>query len=308
MNELEIIQHQQIEGLSLFLNTVDYRTPHLHAEWELIWVLEHTLSVICGQNHYLIEPGQMFLFNPNEPHEFCRTDAGCTFVCLQISDQILPISSNLYADSHFPQQFLTGPQMKDVQHRFRNMMRTYLLQEPQYALYCVGQCCLIFNLLFSHMPIRVLTSEQTASMDKRNALLKRLIRFVDENYMHKIRLSDFAASEGYSMSYLSHFIKDTMNQTFQEYVASVRVNCACKLIAAGGKQMLEVCMESGFSDYRYFSKAFRKHYGMTPEEFRRSAHTDRDVSSVHRSIHSEERFYSKEESLMIFEKLSKKFM
>lgn len=36
MNELEIIQHQQTEGLSLFLNTVDYRTPHLHSEWELI--------------------------------------------------------------------------------------------------------------------------------------------------------------------------------------------------------------------------------------------------------------------------------
>jgi AraC-like DNA-binding protein len=117
---------------------------------------------------------------------------------------------------------------------------------------------MMFHLLLSRMPNHELTAEQSASMDKRNARLKRLISFVDENFMDKIRLSDFAESEGCSMSYLSHFIKDTMNQTFQEYVTSVRVGCACKLIAAGGKRMLDVCMESGFSDYRYFSKAFRK--------------------------------------------------
>ena len=27
LNELEIVQHRQIEGLSIFLNTIDYRTP-----------------------------------------------------------------------------------------------------------------------------------------------------------------------------------------------------------------------------------------------------------------------------------------
>ena len=31
-----------------------------------------------------------------------------------------------------------------------------------------------------------------AERERRNARLLRLIRFVDQNYMHKIRLSDFA--------------------------------------------------------------------------------------------------------------------
>ncbi len=304
MNELEIIQHQQIEGLSLFLNTVDYRTPHLHSEWELIWVLENPLSVTRGQNHYLVEPGQMILFNPNEPHEFQKTEASCTFACMQISSRILPISSRLYADACFPHEYLSSEEMNEVKKKFRDLMRVYLKQEKQHALYCVGQCCMIFHLLLSRMPNRELTAEQSASMDKRNARLKRLISFVDENFMDKIRLSDFAESEGCSMSYLSHFIKDTMNQTFQEYVTSVRVGYACKLIAAGGKRMLDVCMESGFSDYRYFSKAFRKQYGMTPEEYSKNTQGRRGTASVRRSIHSEERFYSKEESLMILETLN----
>lgn len=303
MNELEIIQHRQIEGLSLFLNTVDYRTPHLHAEWELIWVLENPLSVTCGQSHYLVQPGQLILFNPNEPHEFHKMDDSCTFLCLQISAQILPISTRRYVDAHFPHAYLSSEEMGDIKHRLLDLMKAYLHREEPYALYCVGQCCLLFYLLFSRMPNRELTAEQAASLDKRNARLKRLLRFVDENYMNKIRLSDFAEAEGCSMSYLSHFVKDTMNQTFQEYVTSVRVNCACKLIAAGGKRMLDICMESGFSDYRYFSKAFRKQYGMTPEEYSRKAKGERGTAAVHRSIHSEERFYSREESLILLEKI-----
>ncbi len=305
MNELEIIRHQQVDGLSIFLNTVDYRTPHLHSEWELIWVLEHPLGVSCGQNHYLVEPGQMILFNPNEPHEFRKLEKSCTFLCLQISPAILPISPRLYADSCFPQNFLSPKEMETLKQQLLELMQVYLQQPDHYALYCVGQCCLLFHLLLSRMPHHQLTAEEAASMDKRNARLKRLIRFVDENYDGKIRLSDFAEAEGCSMSYLSHFVKDAMNQTFQEYVTSVRVGCACKLMAAGGKRMLDVCMESGFSDYRYFSKAFRKQYGMTPEEYSRNTREKQGISAVRRSIHSQERFYTKEESLMLLQTLTK---
>ena len=106
------------------------------------------------------------------------------------------------------------------------------------------------------------------------------------------------------MSYLSRFIKETMNQNFQDYVKSMRFNCACKLIAAGGKRMLDVCMESGFSDYRYFSRAFQQQYGMTPEEYSHYAQKlQLETSSVRHSLHSVERFYTREESLKLVDKL-----
>lgn len=49
MPELEIIQHPQIEGLHLFLNTVSHRTLHVHPEWELLWALDKPLNVICDK-------------------------------------------------------------------------------------------------------------------------------------------------------------------------------------------------------------------------------------------------------------------
>jgi len=306
MNELEIIRHPQIDGFSMFFNTVDYRTPHIHPEWEIIWAIENSLAVNCQAEEYILEPGQMVVFNPKEPHEFHKVKESATFLCMQISPKILPEIFLTHIDGKLVNEYLSKTEIQKLQHDLVECMVSYLKREEYFALYCVGKGCLVLHLLLQKMPSHALTTEETSNIDKRNARLKRLIAFVDENYMHKIRLTDFAQIEACSVSYLSRFIKSTLNQNFQDYVTSVRFNCACKLIAAGDKKLLDVCLESGFSDYRYFSREFQKQYGMTPEEYRHSMKTaKRERAVIKNSLHSMERFYSREDSLKLVEQLKR---
>lgn len=305
VNEFEIVQHRQISGISLFLDTVDYRTAHVHPEWELIWVLEESLHVGCGQSRFTARPGELVLFSPDVPHEFHRCTDSATFLCLQLSPRILPDMGPLWVDGLHPQRYLTQEELEWLKASLTALARAYFAQDRNYALYCQGQSCLILHKLLTALPCRPLSAEESLSLDRKNARLKRLFRFVEENYTHKLRLADFARQEDYSVSYLSHFIKDSMNQTFQEYVNSVRFNRACRLIAGGGKRMLDVCMESGFSDYRYFSKAFRQQFGMTPEEYSRHiARQPPEQAAIRRSAQSAERFYSREESIALLERLT----
>ncbi len=307
MNELEIIQYRQIEGLSIFFDTVDYRTSHVHPEWELIWVLDAPLSVTCGQSRFTVHEGQIVLFSPNEPHEFHKDGQSTTFLCLQISEAILPKLRAIRLDSHIVDENFSLTDFASIKDALSDIMRAYWAQKENYELFCIGQSMLILSRLLEAMPSHTLTSEEAASLGKRNDRLLRLIAFVDENYMHKIRLADFAEAEGCSVSYLSRFIKDTMNQNFQDYVTSVRFNCACKLIASGEKRLLDVCLGSGFSDYRYFSREFKKQYGMTPEEYRKYTQKRRlEMTTVRHSLHSVERFYTKEESLTLMHKFFQK--
>ncbi len=302
MNELEIVRHAQIEGLSIFFNTVAYRTPHFHPEWELILVIEHPLMITCGPEQLLVEPGQMVMFNPGQPHEVLRQERDSTFLCIQIAPSALPQRIPVYVDANLLHAHLHQARLAEIRRDLKNIMEAYLKREPNYSLYCVGKSCLLLYKLFSDLPSHVLTREESSSMDKRNARLQRLIRFVDENYMHPIRLADFAEAEGCSLSYLSRFIKQTMNQTFQEYVTSVRFHSACKLMETGKRRMLDVCMESGFSDYRYFSREFKRQYGVTPEIYSEQLrHTRPESAIVRRSLHSVERFYTREESLRLME-------
>ena len=303
MRELEIVQYGQIEGVSIFINTVDYRTPHLHPEWELLWVLDKSITVTSEHSQFVVEQGDFVFFSPNSPHEFHKTGKNCTFLCMQISPKCFPFVQQV-VDGRFPQKHLSQEQIRLLKSAVKEAAEAYFHAEEHYELYCVGKVSLIMHMLLSNLPGRVLTPREAASMDKRNARLKRMIQFVDDNYMHKIRLSDFAEAEQCSMSYLSHFIKEATNMTFQEYVNSVRFNCARKLIAAGDMNMLDVCMESGFSDYRYFVRAFRQQYGMTPEEYSKHAHRLRLESVVIRhSLHTSERIYTRAESLKLLENI-----
>lgn len=297
MNEMEIIRHSRIPGMTVFLNTVDYRTPHFHKEWELIWLLDHPMMVSGAGGSFRAERGDLLLFQPSEPHELHKLEDNCTFLCLQVSPELLRLENDLVVDAVCLNPFL-GEQVRQVHQTLLEIGRAYLNKERYSALYCMGQVCLLFHRIFSTIPTRDITREERISQEKRNKRLASLIRFVDENYMHKIRLSDFAEAEGFSMSYLSHFIKSTLNQSFQEYVNSVRVNCACKLISGGEEKLTAVCMASGFSDYRYFSAAFKRQFGMTPEQYKLSLKKPENAV-IHHSIHSLERFYSDEQSRAI---------
>ncbi len=301
MNELEIIRHSRIPGLTAFFNTVDYRTPHFHQEWELIWLLDNPMTVSGGGGSFRAEKGSLLLFQPNEPHELHKIDENCTFLCLQVSPELLRLESDLVAQTILLNPYL-GEAVPALRGKLLDIAEAYLNREPYSSLFCIGNACLVFCQILQAIPVRAITREELISQQKRNKRLESLIRFVDENYMHKIRLSDFAEAEGFSMSYLSHFIKSTLNQSFQEYVNSVRVNCACKLISGGEEKLTAVCMASGFSDYRYFSAAFKRQFGMTPEQYKLSLKKPENAV-IHHSIHSLERFYTDEQSKTIIDAL-----
>lgn len=72
-----------------FFDTVDYRTPHVHEEFELIWLMEGRLSVQAGPFRHVAQSGEMVLFDPQQTHEFHKVEESCTFLCLQVAPTML---------------------------------------------------------------------------------------------------------------------------------------------------------------------------------------------------------------------------
>ena len=301
MEEMEIIRRWNVPGIRMFLNTVDYRTAHFHPDWELVWILENPMQIITLQHALRAEVGQLILLTPNMPHEFRKLGGSCTFLCVQVSRDFSPGIENLMMEGHVVDDFLDADALKRA---LAQCAAVYFRRERFYEMEVTGRISSILYRIFTAMPSHSVSVDEVRSMDKRNARLLRLQKFVDENYMHKIRLQDFAREEGCTVSFLSHFVRDCLNQTFQEYVTSVRFNSACQRIAAGNTKMLDVCMESGFSDYRYFTRAFRQYSGMTPDEFCRSQNAQLwEETMTRRSIHSLEHFYTTQQSIAYLESL-----
>ena len=67
---------------------------------------------------------------------------------------------------------------------------------------------------------------------------------------------------------LSKVFKDEAGENFIEYLTSIRVNEAKRLLTDCNMSMKEIGILVGYSDPNYFSRIFKKTVGITPTEFK----------------------------------------
>lgn len=71
-----------------------------------------------------------------------------------------------------------------------------------------------------------------------------------------------------SPAHVSHLFKELTGYNFKDHLLECRMKCAKELLLQGGSPA-EICEALGYSDYDYFSKAFKRYYGESPAEYKR---------------------------------------
>ena len=69
--------------------------------------------------------------------------------------------------------------------------------------------------------------------------------------------------------YVSRVFKETTGESPISYLIRVRLVKACGLLAGNGASVREIARQVGYEDAYYFSKLFKKYYGVSPMEYRR---------------------------------------
>ena len=105
--------------------------------------------------------------------------------------------------------------------------------------------------------------------DARRGLLQKAERYIDEHFRNpELRVGDIAAVCGMSEVYLRKIFRGELGETPVERIRMRRIECAKALIASGFYSMKEVAMLSGYADYSYFCREFKKDAGCAPSEYR----------------------------------------
>ncbi|MEA4885539.1 MAG: helix-turn-helix transcriptional regulator, partial [Bacteroides graminisolvens] len=75
-----------------------------------------------------------------------------------------------------------------------------------------------------------------------------------------------------SPSQLNRKIKSISGLNATNYILKVRLNRAKKLLTTSQKPIGEIAMDCGFNDFAYFSRTFKKEFGITPSKYQRMPH------------------------------------
>jgi two-component system response regulator YesN len=69
--------------------------------------------------------------------------------------------------------------------------------------------------------------------------------------------------------YLSRLFKERTGDTVSSFIARCRVERAAELLEGRNMRVYEVCAAVGYSDLKHFYSIFKKHFGCTPNEYRK---------------------------------------
>ena len=100
--------------------------------------------------------------------------------------------------------------------------------------------------------------------------MQKVAAYINQNYNSPISLSDIAAKSFVSPEHLSRSFKAEIGQGFCEYLSATRLKEAQKLLDGEEKLSIsEIAYKCGFNDSNYFSDKFKKHYGISPIQYRK---------------------------------------
>jgi YesN/AraC family two-component response regulator len=119
---------------------------------------------------------------------------------------------------------------------------------------------------FSSMPLSGMTSIASSKADEK--FLQRVSEMVYEHMTDEsFNIDALADKLNMSRSSLHRKIKNMSELTPNDFILVVRLKKAAELLQAGEYRINEVGYVVGFSSSSYFSKSFKKHFGLTPSEF-----------------------------------------
>lgn len=99
-------------------------------------------------------------------------------------------------------------------------------------------------------------------------LVEKAVAYIDGAYADpELGLNEIAAHISVNPSYLSRLFKPATGYSVVEYVTLRRMRRAEQLLAEGVRNLTYVSEAAGFADPQYFSKCFKKQYGIPPSRY-----------------------------------------
>lgn len=109
----------------------------------------------------------------------------------------------------------------------------------------------------------------TSSASPQLSILKDMLSLIHNGYRGKVTLNKIADAGKISISNCNVIFKKYLKESPIKYLLNYRLMKSTELLVENALPITEVAFEVGFSNPSYFIDAFKKAYGLTPNEYRK---------------------------------------
>ncbi len=280
-------QLEEIEGLSIeypyayhHVNLADTRIPwHWHEELEFNYISQGAVTLTTTNQSFQFQKGEAFFINTNV---LCTMDVGIEgqggfldshlFHPVFLGGHFKSIFSTKYLDP-----ILQNKHLEILEIRGKNRRQIKLLEllrqvaKLQKEENTEFQTRNVFSEIWLLLLEEARETEHTGSAVKQvnRERIQTMISFIQQNYQEKLSLEDIARSASVSKSECLRCFRSSIHRTPFEYLLDYRIETAERLLRSTDSSVLEIALQTGFSNSAYFGKMFKEVRGVTPGVYRK---------------------------------------
>lgn len=125
------------------------------------------------------------------------------------------------------------------------------------------------NSIIEGLQLKLKKHQESDDVDK----MEQAKRYIAKHYATDMSLEKLAEHLQLHPIYMSKLFKERLGVNYIDYLTDIRMTKAKRFLANPSLSMKEIAIEVGYRDPNYFSKVFKKLFGMSPLEYRKQVVT-----------------------------------
>lgn len=249
-----------------------FKRLHYHNFYELQIHYTDAGSLTIGNKNYNLRPGDIAFINIFEPHVFLPKDDTYEYLSIDLEPSfLLAVCSNksnllnLWSQKNksFPIFHLDDDAFKII---------TGIVNDLKQTKFKHGQDLLeraLIHTILAHLYNFFFDGEHVDDMESQHVeIIANLIRFIASHLNEELSLERLSSEVNLSKFHICRIFKKHTGNTITKYIVSNRIEKA-KFLLRENTSIEKVSEETGFNNYPYFYKAFKKITGYSPMDYRK---------------------------------------
>ena len=235
---------------------------HFH-EYYVIGIIEvGRRSLSCKNREYVLNPGDMILFNPGDNHTCTQLDDGTLdYRAINITkERMLLLTEEVTGTQYLPGFSENVIQNEEIACYFRPLHQRIMegsheFEKEEDLFYLLEQLISNYGQPFS-----------CCSLESREGIQKACA-YMEAHYAQHICLDEICKTANLSKSTLLRSFTKSKGVTPYRYLENIRINKAKELLEQGILPV-DAAMMTGFSDQSHFTNYFSSFIGLSPGVYR----------------------------------------
>ena len=252
------------------------QSDHYHNHYEIFYLNVGKCRFLLKDTVYQLEKGDLVFICPGDLHHAVYTsNPSCEIIMLcfrkddldwQMMQQHMAAGTRIFE----PHSFM-GSIPVLYQEEFVNLLTRMLAEYAQIDEYSESfMACYLLEVLLMLMRHSVMNEEEPDLLNSRDADILIATKYIYKNFRKPLSLEEVSAQAALSPTYFSKKFKQVTGMGFKEYLNFVRLKHAQTALLTTSNTITDIALENGFNDSNYFKDLFKKVYGKSPREFRKS--------------------------------------